>query len=77
MRTTVDLDPDVAAAVDGLRRQRRMRMSEAVNLLARAGMSAGPRKSTFRQRSAPIGLRIDITNIAEALEVLDEPARRC
>ncbi len=73
MRTTVDLDADVSAAVDRLRRQRKMGLSEAVNLLARAGMSAGPPKSTFRQRSAPVGLRIDITNIAEALEVLDEP----
>ncbi len=52
-----------------------MGLSEAVNLLARAGMSASPRKSTFRQRSAPVGLRIDVTNIAEALEVLEEPGR--
>ncbi|MDQ3554672.1 MAG: CopG family transcriptional regulator [Chloroflexota bacterium] len=75
MRTTVDLDADVSAAVDRLRRQRKMGLSEAVNLLARAGMSASPRKSTFRQRSAPVGLRIDVTNIAEALEVLEEPGR--
>ncbi len=75
MRTTVDLDADVSAAVDRLRRQRKMGLSEAVNLLARAGMSVSPRKPTFRQRSAPVGLRIDVTNIAEALEVLEEPGR--
>jgi uncharacterized protein YfiM (DUF2279 family) len=75
MRTTVHLDADVTAAIDRLRRQRRMGLSEAVNHLARAGMAVGTRKSPFRQRSASIGLRIDVTNIAEALEVLEEPAR--
>jgi len=73
MRTTVTLDADVSVAVDRLRRQRGMGLSEALNHLAREGMSVGPRRSKFRQRSALVGLRIDVTNVAEALEILDEP----
>jgi metal-responsive CopG/Arc/MetJ family transcriptional regulator len=76
MRTTVNLDDDVAAAVDRLRRERRLGLSEAVNELVRAGLAAKPRRPRFRQRTASLGLRVDVTNVAEALEVLDEPARR-
>lgn len=73
MRTTVTLDSDVAAAVDQLRRQREMGLSEAINHLARAGLAAKVPEPRFRQRSARLGLRIDVTNVAEALERLDEP----
>lgn len=31
---------------------------------------------TFRQRSVDLGLRIDVTNVAEALDVLEGPAAR-
>ena len=72
MRTTIDVDEDVAAAVAQLR-QGGVGLSEAVNRLARAGLSVRPRRSEFHQRGAPIGLRIDIANVAEALELLDEP----
>jgi Ribbon-helix-helix protein, copG family len=76
MRTTVNIDEDVAAAIEKLRRERGVGISEAVNLLARAGLQRGPARTPFRQRSAKIGLTIDVTNVAEALENLDGPSAR-
>jgi len=76
MRTTITLDPDVAAAVDRLRRERGIGLSEAVNELIRRALTGGRPRRAFRQRTARIGLRIDVTNIAEALEQLDGPSAR-
>lgn len=76
MRTTVTLDQDVAAAVDGLRRRRGLGMSEVINELIRAGLAAPSPRVRFRQRSSRLGLRIDVTNVAEALEVLEGPGSR-
>lgn len=73
MRTTVTLDDDVAAAVARLRRERGLGPSEALNRLARAGLAVRSEGTAFTQRSAPIGLRIDVRNVAEALEELDGP----
>ena len=71
MRTTVTLDSDVAAAVAELRRQHARGLSQAVNDLARAGLRAKPGATRFHQRSESLGIRLDVTNVAEALEVLD------
>ena len=71
MRTTVKLDPDVAAAAEQLRRQRRIGLGEAINELARAGMLSRPARQPFRQRSHPLGVRIDVSNVAEALELIE------
>ena len=76
MRTTVDLDDDVAAAVRRLRNERGIGVSEAVNRLARVGLTVKPTRSRFRQRTARLDLGIDISNVAEALELLDGPAGR-
>ncbi len=76
MRTTVTLDDDVAAAVQRLRRERGVGVSEAVNRLARAGLAARRESKPFKQRHAAIGLKIDVRNIAEVLETLDGPAGR-
>jgi hypothetical protein len=40
MRTTLSLDDDVAAAVQRLREERHVGLSEAVNELIRAGLAA-------------------------------------
>lgn len=72
MRTTIRLDPEVAAAAEKLRRERRIGLGEAVNELARAGLSREQKASGFRQRTASVGLRIDVTNIAETLDLLDQ-----
>jgi Arc/MetJ family transcription regulator len=72
MRTTISLDDDVAAAAEQLRRERHIGLSEAVNSLARAGLRAHQAaRRTFRQRTSSLGLRVDVSNVAEALELLD------
>jgi Arc/MetJ family transcription regulator len=76
MRTTVSLDDDVAAAVERLRQERSIGLSEAINELIRAGLRIPPQRREFQQRSVELGLRIDVANVAEALDLLDGPAAR-
>jgi Arc/MetJ family transcription regulator len=76
MRTTIHLDDDVAAAVEQLRRERSMGQSEAINELIRAGLTVKRPRKRFRQQSEHIGLRIDVSNVAEALELLEGPDAR-
>jgi Arc/MetJ family transcription regulator len=76
MRTTVDLADDVVAAVEKLRRSRRLGLSEAVNELARAGLSRPRDREEFRQRTYAMGNGIDVANVADALETLEGPANR-
>lgn len=76
MRTTVTLADDVAAAVDRMRRERGVGVSEAVNELARGGLAAGPAPKRFEQRTQALGLRIDVTDVADAIETLDGPTAR-
>ncbi|MGI8683702.1 MAG: CopG family transcriptional regulator [Acidimicrobiales bacterium] len=71
MRTTVEFDADTARAVEDLRRERGVGVSEAVNVLIRRGLLPRPPAPRFRQRTTRLGLRIDVSNIAEALESLD------
>jgi hypothetical protein len=72
MRTTIRLDEDVAAAAERLSREEHIGLGEAVNRLVRAGLRAGQsRRRTFRQRTANLGLRVDVSNVADALELLD------
>lgn len=74
MRTTVTLDEDIAAAVERLRRERGVGLSEALNGLARAGLVQRRDMKPFKQRHTSLGLKVDVRNIAEVLEMLDEPA---
>lgn len=76
MRTTVVLDADVAAAVERLRREAGIGFSDAVNELIRVGLRVTPPARSFRQRTSSLGLRIDVGDVAEALETLEGPARR-
>jgi Arc/MetJ family transcription regulator len=74
MRTTIRLDDDVAAAAQRLSREEHIGLGEAVNKLARAGLNPGrERRRSFRQRTADLRLRVDVSNVADALEVLDGP----
>jgi Ribbon-helix-helix protein, copG family len=77
MRTTVNLDDDVAAAVEQLRKERGLGLSAALNELARRGLAHGavPRPR-FSQQTSSGGARIDLTDIAGALDVLDGPGAR-
>ncbi len=74
MRTTVTLADDVAVAVERLRRERSIGLSEAVNDLVRAGLSEQHRRSPFRQKAHDLGRGIDCSNMGEAMETLDGAA---
>lgn len=76
MRTTVEFDDDTARAVDQLRRERGIGVSEAVNELVRRGLLVRPTPVRFTQRSRHLGLRLDVTNVAETLELLEGPRAR-
>lgn len=76
MRTTVTLDKDVVAAVRRLKQNEGLGLSEALNRLARAGLTVKRPAKPFRQRTVKLGLQVDVTNVAEALEVLDGPTGR-
>lgn len=71
MRTTIEFDDDTTKAVEALRRDSGMGVSEATNELIRRGLLAPPIDATFRPRSRKLGLRIDVSNVAEALDVLE------
>jgi metal-responsive CopG/Arc/MetJ family transcriptional regulator len=74
MRTTITLADDVAAGVDKLRRERDLGLSEAVNDLVRAGLTAERSAHAFRQESHDLGAGVDFSNIGETIETLDGPA---
>jgi hypothetical protein len=76
MRTTITLSDDVAAAVERLRRERSIGLSEAVNDLVRQGLVAGHERALFHQRTHDLGEGVDVTDVAEAIETLDGPAAR-
>lgn len=71
MRTTIELDDDASRAVQRLREERGMDVSQAVNELIRRGLLPGPEAGPFRQRTRALGLRIDMSDVAVALEDLD------
>jgi len=76
MRTIVELDDDVAAAVERLSRERSIGFSAAVNELIRGRLAGWAAGAAFEQRSHALGLRLDVSNIADALEQLDGLASR-
>jgi hypothetical protein len=73
MRTTVVIDGDVAAEIARLRREG-LGFSEALNLLARRGMSKDAISKTvkYQHRTSKIGLKVDVTNVADVLDLLDD-----
>jgi hypothetical protein len=71
VRTTVDLDEDTAKAVEQLRRDRNIGTSEAVNQLIRQALLPRDARAPFTQKTAELGIRVDVSNIAQALEDLD------
>ena len=66
-------DADVAAAIERERRERGEGLSPAVNRLIRSGLRRPTTAAPFVQRSHRIGLTVDATNVADALEQLDCP----
>jgi Arc/MetJ family transcription regulator len=76
MRTTITLADDVVAAVEKLRRERSIGLSEAVNDLVRAGLIERRPSSPFRQKAHDLGRGVDFSNVAETIETLDGPGAR-
>ncbi len=76
MRTTLTLADDVAAAVERVRRERSIGLSEAVNDLVRAGLVQQQPSTPFEQKTHDLGPGIDYSNIADAIETLDGPGAR-
>lgn len=76
MRTTVEFDVDTAAAVEKLRRETGMGLSEAVNALIRRGLLPRKGPSRYVQTTHRLGLRVDVSNIADTLEALEGPQAR-
>lgn len=72
MRTTISLDPDIAAEVDRLHRQEGLGRSEAVNALARRGMVTAKVQAPYEFNPRPLRALIDLTNIAEVLEMIED-----
>jgi len=72
MRTTVSLDPDIESEVERLRRRDGIGVSEAVNRLARRGLTLGAPDAPYTHRSSDLGLRIDVTDIGDVLDLLDD-----
>lgn len=72
MRTTFTLDDDVAAAVEQLRREEGIGLSDAVNRLVRAGLVPRPAAEPYVHRPSPLGMKVDVADIGEVLELLDD-----
>lgn len=76
MRTTVTLAKDVAAAVERVRRERSVGVSEAVNELIRDGLAAPPEGGRYEPVTHDMGAALDYSNIAEVIDTVDGPAAR-
>lgn len=71
MRTTFTLDDDVAAEVERQRRERGVGISEVVNDLIRESMARPAKRHTYKHRTADVGLKVDVANIGDVLDLLD------
>lgn len=71
-RSAFSLDSDVAIEVQRLRREEGLGLSEAINTLIRRAMTNLEPPEPYEHKTAPIGIKVDITNIADVLEVLDD-----
>lgn len=73
MRTTITVADDVYAEMERLRREAGLGPSEALNLLARRGMAFGHRRpEAYVHATAALGLKVDVVNIGEVLDLLDQ-----
>lgn len=72
MRTTITVADDVAAEMERLRRDEGLGPSDALNLLARRGMTAPRVDYVYEPITFNMGeARFDYTNIGEVLDLLD------
>ena len=76
MRTTITFEPDTAAAVEALRRERGVGVSAAVNELIRRGAARRDEQPRFVQRTSSGHALVDVSNIGEVLELIEGPTYR-
>lgn len=76
MRTTIEFDVDTTKVIEQLRHERGIGVSEAVNELIRRGLLPRPATEPFRQATRRLGLKVDVTNVAEALDLLEDSDAR-
>ncbi len=71
MRTTIEFDDDAAKAIEDLRRESGLGVSGAVNELIRRGLLPRREVQRFEQRTRRLGLKMDVSDVAGALEALE------
>jgi hypothetical protein len=76
MRTTIEFDPDNEKAIEQLRRDSGLGVSDAVNELIRRGLVARVPEQRYEPIHRQLGLTIDVSNLADALDLLDGPEAR-
>ena len=76
MRTTVEFDEESTAAIERLRREEGLGLSEAVNALVHRGLVERDPQVEFRQKTRMLGIRVDVSSVADALEALEGPLNR-
>lgn len=73
MRTTIELDHDTADELRRLGAADGRGVSSAVNELIRRGMLAPHLIAPFIPRTHVLGLKFDVSNVADALDLLEGP----
>lgn len=71
MRAAVQFAEDTAEAVEAVRRELGVGVSEAVNELMGGGLVSRPDEPRFKQRTRRLGIQVDVSNIASTLEDLE------
>jgi len=74
MRTTITVADDVLAEMERLRREDGLGPSDALMTLARGGISNTNAHKPYEHRTAPMGMKVDVANIGDVLELLDDEA---
>lgn len=77
MRTTLTLDDDVVKALERLRQEQGVGLSEAANTLIRRGLAAADAPAArFVQTTSSLGAaRVPLDDVAGALELLEGEAQ--
>jgi hypothetical protein len=75
VRTTINLEDDVASEVAKLQRERGIGLSAAVNELARAGFRNARQDYQYEHVTHDMGALVDLSDVADVLELLEEADR--
>lgn len=73
MRTTVTLDPDVAALLKNVMREREITFKEALNEAVRAGFGEHRKPRRFVQKTSDMGVpKVDLTKALQLAGQLED-----